>query len=38
MRKDMFLTYYKNFRSFGSVVFVISLSLARKMSFQEKCI
>jgi len=32
-KQDMFLTYYQNFKSFDSVVFEISLSLAQKMSF-----
>jgi len=34
--QDMFLTYYQNFKSFGSVVFEISLSSAQKMSFRVK--
>jgi len=34
MRKQyMFLTYYQNFKLFGSVVFEISLSPAWEMSF-----
>jgi len=33
-KQNMFLTYYQNFKSFGSVVFEISP--ARKMSFREK--
>jgi len=34
--QDIFLTCHQNFKSFDSVVFEISLSPARKMSFLEK--
>jgi len=35
-KQDMFLIYYQNFKSFGSIVFEISLSPIRKISFREK--
>jgi len=33
-KQDIFLTYYQNFKLFGSLIFEISLS--RKMLFREK--